>query len=57
VEYDNDDVEVAGTYEERMVDYAERQTKALEALRNFAFIVLLLGAVGLVVWLIAYFGS
>ena len=37
-----------------MLDFAEQQTKALEALRNFAFIVLLVGSVGLLVWVIGY---
>lgn len=51
------DGDVSGAYEDRMLAYAQRQTVALEALRNFAFIVLLVGALGAVIWLIAVLGS
>ena len=40
------------TYEERMLDFAERQTRATEALRNYAFVALLLAAVGAIVWIV-----
>lgn len=40
-----------------LLDHAERQTAALEALRNYAFVVLLLGAIGLVLFGIAVFGG
>jgi hypothetical protein len=53
----DDDVHASGTFEQRMLDYAERQTRSLESLRNFAFIVLSIGAVGLLIWVIALFGA
>lgn len=39
-----------GTYEQRMLQLAERQTTALEALRNFALILLTLMGLAAVTW-------
>ena len=40
------------TYEQQMLEHTKRQTIALEALRNFALIVLVLLAIGVVGWIV-----
>lgn len=43
--------------EQQLLDHAERQTAALEALRNYAFAVLLIAVIGIVWWAIAFFAG
>lgn len=45
------------TYEQRMLGFAERQTVALEALRNFALILLALMVVGALTWVFIAFAG
>lgn len=45
------------TYEERLLDYARRQTTALETIALIIKWVLVLAALGVLVGAIAFFGS
>lgn len=52
-----DDDEVAATYEQRMLDYAERQTRATERVAFLIGFCLFLCLLGAVLWGIAFFGN
>lgn len=47
----------AADIQQELLEEARRQTAALEALRNYAFVVLLAAVIGLVLWAIAFFGN
>lgn len=46
-----------GTFEERLLDYAERQATAAERTYLLFSVLAFVGLVGVVVWLIAVLGS